>query len=231
MAGRVVSGDDLRRALGDNRPAALPTFGSQVDDPVGGGDDVEVVLDDDHRVAARDEPVDDAEQAVDVGRRGVTARLIVSDQCRSWARRRRVPLHDLLQRFVDLGASVCELLPPSHTGLPTVSSMLAAAAVPADAAGSLAGSPDASMPPPHELDNVRLTHDLEGAPLLAARLRTYAAACGAVHPHLKLADHEFLVAGYAVSLAVPADAAVAVARLAVALVRTPHEQSTGASDR
>ena len=68
MAGRVVSGDGLRRALGDNGAVALPALGSQVDDPVGGGDDIEVVLDDDHRVAARDEPVDDAEQAVDVGR-------------------------------------------------------------------------------------------------------------------------------------------------------------------
>ena len=68
MAGRVVGGDGLWRALGDNGAAVLPTFGSQIHDPVGGGDDVEVVLDDDHRVAARDEPVDDAEQAVDVGR-------------------------------------------------------------------------------------------------------------------------------------------------------------------
>ena len=32
--------------------AVVPTFGSQVHDPVGGGDDVEVLLDDDHRVAA-----------------------------------------------------------------------------------------------------------------------------------------------------------------------------------
>ena len=39
MAGRMV---------GDNDAAVLPTLGSQVHDPVGGGDDVEVVLDDDN---------------------------------------------------------------------------------------------------------------------------------------------------------------------------------------
>ena len=33
-------------------PPSLPPLRSQVDDPVGGGDDVEVVLDDDHRLAA-----------------------------------------------------------------------------------------------------------------------------------------------------------------------------------
>ena len=47
MAGRVVSGDGSRRALGDNG-AVLPALGSQVDDPAGGADGVEVVLDDDH---------------------------------------------------------------------------------------------------------------------------------------------------------------------------------------
>ena len=54
--------------LGDDGVAVVAALRSQVDDPVGGGDDVEVVLDDDHRVARRDEPVEDAEQAVDVGR-------------------------------------------------------------------------------------------------------------------------------------------------------------------
>ena len=52
MAGRVVGGDGLRCALGDDGAAVLPTFGSQVHDPVGGGHDIEVVLNDDHRVAA-----------------------------------------------------------------------------------------------------------------------------------------------------------------------------------
>ena len=52
MAGRVPRGDGLRGALGDDGAAVLPALGSEVDDPVGGGDDVEVVLDDDHGVAA-----------------------------------------------------------------------------------------------------------------------------------------------------------------------------------
>ena len=42
----------------------------------GGGDDVEVVIDDNHRVADRDEPVDDAEQGVDVGRVEAGGRLV-----------------------------------------------------------------------------------------------------------------------------------------------------------
>ena len=57
-------------------PPPFPALGSQVDDPVGGGDDIKVVLDDDHRVAARDEPVDDAEQPVDVGRVEAGRRLV-----------------------------------------------------------------------------------------------------------------------------------------------------------
>ena len=48
---RRVGRHFLRRALGDDAPAAFAALGSQVDDPVGGLDDVEVVLDDDDRVA------------------------------------------------------------------------------------------------------------------------------------------------------------------------------------
>ena len=45
---RDVFGRALRRRA---RPPRSPPFGAEVDDPVGAGDDVEVVLDDDHRVA------------------------------------------------------------------------------------------------------------------------------------------------------------------------------------
>jgi hypothetical protein len=43
-------------------PAARAALGAEVDDPVGRLDDVEVVLDDEHRVAAVDEPVQHVEQ-------------------------------------------------------------------------------------------------------------------------------------------------------------------------
>ena len=46
MAGGVAGGDRLRRALRDDGAAVPPALRSQVDDPVGSGDDVEVVLDD-----------------------------------------------------------------------------------------------------------------------------------------------------------------------------------------
>ena len=50
MAARGA-GDGLGRALGDDAAAALAALGAQVNDPVGGLDDVEVVLDDDQGVA------------------------------------------------------------------------------------------------------------------------------------------------------------------------------------
>jgi hypothetical protein len=41
----------------DNRAASLATFGTEVNDPVRRADDVEIVLDDDDRMAALDELV------------------------------------------------------------------------------------------------------------------------------------------------------------------------------
>ena len=48
-------GDLLRGALGDHPAAAGAALGTHVDDPVRGLDDVEVVLDDDDRVALVDQ--------------------------------------------------------------------------------------------------------------------------------------------------------------------------------
>ena len=59
-------GDVLGRALGDDRAAAGAALGAHVDDPVGGLDHVEVVLDDEHRVARVDQPAEHAEQLADV---------------------------------------------------------------------------------------------------------------------------------------------------------------------
>ena len=49
--------DLLRRSRGDDLAAAVAAFGAEVDDPVGGFDDFEVVLDDHDRVAGVDQLV------------------------------------------------------------------------------------------------------------------------------------------------------------------------------
>ncbi len=43
--------DLLRRAGGEDAPAAVAAFGPEIDDPVGGLDDIQVVFDDDNGVA------------------------------------------------------------------------------------------------------------------------------------------------------------------------------------
>ena len=59
-------GDILGRAGRDDAPAAVAAFGAEVDDPVGGLDDVEVVLDDDDGVARVDQLVQHFEELCDV---------------------------------------------------------------------------------------------------------------------------------------------------------------------
>src|SRR5213594_3685092 len=56
----------LRCAGGDQAAALVAALGAEVDDPVGGLDDVEVVLDDHHGVAVLDQPVQHLEQLLDV---------------------------------------------------------------------------------------------------------------------------------------------------------------------
>ena len=63
--GRVLR-DVFGPALGDDAPAAVAAFGAEVDHPVGGLDHVEVVLDDDDRVAVIAQAVQHAQQQVDV---------------------------------------------------------------------------------------------------------------------------------------------------------------------
>ena len=65
-AGRAF-GDLLRCPLDDHPPAAGPAGRAQVDDVVGGLDDVRVVFDDDDRVAAVGQIVDHLQQQTDVG--------------------------------------------------------------------------------------------------------------------------------------------------------------------
>ena len=57
--GGVEFGDLFGRALGDELAAVFAGFGAEVEDPVGGFDDVEVVLDDEQGVAGIDEFLED----------------------------------------------------------------------------------------------------------------------------------------------------------------------------
>ena len=66
-------GDVFRRALGDDGAAAAAALGTEVDDPVRGLDDVEAVLDHQHRVALFDQPCQHRQQpphVVEVETRG-----------------------------------------------------------------------------------------------------------------------------------------------------------------
>src|SRR6185312_1876031 len=59
-------GDLLGRPDGHDLAAAGPAFRAEVDDPVRGLDHIEVVLDDDHRVALVHQTVQDLKQLADV---------------------------------------------------------------------------------------------------------------------------------------------------------------------
>lgn len=48
---RLIARHFFRRAGGDDLPAAGAAFGAEVDDPVGGFDHVQIVLDDHHSIA------------------------------------------------------------------------------------------------------------------------------------------------------------------------------------
>src|SRR5216684_1185922 len=60
--GFFCASDELGGALRDDAAAAFATFGAQVDDPVGLFDDVEMVLDDEHRVAEINKALQDVEK-------------------------------------------------------------------------------------------------------------------------------------------------------------------------
>src|SRR5690348_12120140 len=72
LAGRHVFGG----AGGDDVAAGVAAFGAEIDDPVGGLDDFEVVLDDEDRVAGGDERVQHVEELVDIGEMQPGCRLI-----------------------------------------------------------------------------------------------------------------------------------------------------------
>ena len=72
-----AGGDEVRRcALEDDPAAVVAGPGPEVDDPVGVRHDRLVVLDDDDRLAGVDEPVQQAEQLLDVGEVQAGGRLV-----------------------------------------------------------------------------------------------------------------------------------------------------------
>ncbi len=67
MGAFADAGDCLWWPLGDNTPAAVTAFGAKIDHPVGFRDDIEIVLDYNHRVAGRYEAVQDVNELFHVG--------------------------------------------------------------------------------------------------------------------------------------------------------------------
>ena len=63
---RLYACNIFRRTLGDDLAALIAAFRAEIEDPVGGADNVEVVLDDDQRVPLLDQPPERAEQRCDV---------------------------------------------------------------------------------------------------------------------------------------------------------------------
>ena len=64
---RLAARHILGRARHDDPTAGVSAFGAQIDDVIGGLDDVHVMLDEDDRVAGIHELVERHEQPLDVG--------------------------------------------------------------------------------------------------------------------------------------------------------------------
>ena len=75
MAGAVFA-NSFWRPRDENLSAASPAFGAEINDPVSRLDDIEVVLDDDDRIAVIDEPVQDIEQQLDILKMQPSRRLV-----------------------------------------------------------------------------------------------------------------------------------------------------------
>jgi hypothetical protein len=83
--GSGIDGNLLRRALGDDLAAAVSALRAEVDDPVGGFDDIEIVFDDHHGIAVIAQLMQDSEQMVDVVEVQAGGRL-VEDSFESFTR-------------------------------------------------------------------------------------------------------------------------------------------------
>ena len=62
-----TTGEGFGGAFGDHLAAVFAALGAHINHPVGGFDDVEIMLNDNHRVAAVHEFAENGEQALDVG--------------------------------------------------------------------------------------------------------------------------------------------------------------------
>ena len=65
--GGLTACDIVGGARDHHFASTITTLGSEIDDPVGGLDDIEIVLDDHHRVALLDQPIEHAEQLREMG--------------------------------------------------------------------------------------------------------------------------------------------------------------------
>src|SRR6185369_16452864 len=73
--------EQLRNGAGEyDAAAAVAAFRTEVDDPVGGADDVEVVLDHDERMAGRDQFAESAQQLRNVVEMEAGRRLVEQEQ-------------------------------------------------------------------------------------------------------------------------------------------------------
>ena len=77
--------DLLRRAGSDDFAAGFSTFGAEIDDPVGGTDHVEVVLNHDERVAGLQQLAERAQQLRDVLEVQSRGGLVEQEQARGLA--------------------------------------------------------------------------------------------------------------------------------------------------
>ncbi len=59
-------GDLFRSSFGDNLASGLAAFRTEIDNPVGRFDDIEIVLNDDERIAGIHKFVEDRQQLLDV---------------------------------------------------------------------------------------------------------------------------------------------------------------------
>src|SRR5688500_12128477 len=72
-----AGGDEVGGGAFEHDPATVvPGAGTEVDDPVRVCHDRQVVLDDDHRLAGVDEPVEQSQQVLDVGEVQAGGRLV-----------------------------------------------------------------------------------------------------------------------------------------------------------
>ena len=67
MGAFADASDCLRGPLRDDTSATVTAFGAKIDHPVGFRDDIEVVLDGNHRIAGRYQAVQDADELFHVG--------------------------------------------------------------------------------------------------------------------------------------------------------------------